>query len=60
MRNGMMFFAEWSQIMRVVPVTESKGLGMVQVLGGSFAGLNGAFGPVFFIKDSLSANRNMT
>ena len=57
MRNFVVFFAEWSEIMRVMPPTEGKGLRVVQVVSRLFTGGNGAFGTMLFLNDALSSHR---
>ena len=59
MRNLVVGFAEWSQVVRIVPVRECEGLRMVDFGGRALAGLNGALASMFCPNHSRDARRDM-
>ncbi|MFA4814938.1 MAG: hypothetical protein WC924_02055 [Candidatus Gracilibacteria bacterium] len=60
MSYGVVIFAERSQVMGIMPFTECEGLGVVELLGQSMTGLNGALRSMLLPNHSLNSYWNMS
>lgn len=59
-RNGVVLFTKWGQVMRVVPPAECVSLCVVEMFGRPFAGSNGAFGAMLFLENFFCTSGHMT